>query len=258
MVFGCHPNSLLVRVDLFQHTKAFGRHQLVRHGFPVLHLTHPGLRHVDGIHGVHVPLDLVSRLIRSFGERPSGVERVGGECDLLRLRGDDVAFGKLVRGTVVQLRHVHLVVVLVLDHERFELDTQLLQRWFAWSHPTIVLDQNVYTCWVPANEHLSPQFSYEHLRGGEHFEEGHRVRAAVGNRIIGNLMWDHEGVGDVYVNPEYRRRGIATEMWNVANREATSRGIIKPKHSGLRTDEGDAWARSVGGHLPPRKDDDED
>jgi hypothetical protein len=47
--------------------------------------------------------------------------------------------------------------------------------------------------------------------------------------------------------------GMATEMWNHANRvaDAAKGNVPHPEHSSSRTDAGDAWAKSVGGYIPP-------
>lgn len=50
------------------------------------------------------------------------------------------------------------------------------------------------------------------------------------------------------VRPAHRRNGLATAMWEWGQ-EMTPR----PKHSDERTNDGDAWARSVGGPLPRRR-----
>lgn len=50
------------------------------------------------------------------------------------------------------------------------------------------------------------------------------------------------------VDPEHRRQGLATAMWDWAQQNARP----KPRHSEQRTDMGEAWARSVGGRLPRR------
>ena len=47
----------------------------------------------------------------------------------------------------------------------------------------------------------------------------------------------------------FKRHGIGTGMWQYAQKAG-----LNPRHSDERTDEGDAWARSVGGKLPPRRD----
>ena len=56
---------------------------------------------------------------------------------------------------------------------------------------------------------------------------------------------------NIEVDPDHQRQGIATGMWEHAHSVA-SRPLV---HSALRTDDGDAWARSVGGRMPGRVDD---
>lgn len=72
---------------------------------------------------------------------------------------------------------------------------------------------------------------------------------------IGNLDWHHKSgtIQQVHVEPGYRRKGIATEMFHQARTIAkTTKGVKPPKHSPDRTDAGNAWARSVGGRVPRR------
>lgn len=45
----------------------------------------------------------------------------------------------------------------------------------------------------------------------------------------------------------FKRQGIGTGMYRHAQDEG-----LNPAHSSWRTDEGDAWARRVGGDLPER------
>jgi GNAT superfamily N-acetyltransferase len=76
--------------------------------------------------------------------------------------------------------------------------------------------------------------------------------------VVGSLRWgveqddDSAAVGALVVTPEYRRRGIATGLWAAAHAYAERYGLPAPRHSEERSDDGDAWARSVGGELPPR------
>lgn len=51
----------------------------------------------------------------------------------------------------------------------------------------------------------------------------------------------------VVVHAEFRRQGLATALWEYA----LECGYAL-KHSSWRTNDGDSWARSVGGELPPR------
>ena len=54
-------------------------------------------------------------------------------------------------------------------------------------------------------------------------------------------------VGQVFVEPDFRRQGIATEMWNYANREG-----LNPVHSPVadQTAAGKAWIASLGNSRP--------
>lgn len=70
---------------------------------------------------------------------------------------------------------------------------------------------------------------------------------------IGRLVWNSRRIGNVEVSPEHRRQGIATGMLEHARLLAELNARIpQPKHSADRTNDGDAWARSVGGKLPRR------
>jgi hypothetical protein len=82
----------------------------------------------------------------------------------------------------------------------------------------------------------------------------HRVTAVhpTGGEV-GTLMWTNKRIANVVVRGDQQRRGVATSMWNEGQRLASeSSRIPAPKHSSDRTNAGDAWARSVGGRLPRR------
>ena len=70
---------------------------------------------------------------------------------------------------------------------------------------------------------------------------------------VGHLYW-HPRTGtirDVLVMGEHQGKGIATQMYRLAQQVAeTTKGVPTPKHSRDRTVAGEAWARSVGGKLP--------
>lgn len=73
-------------------------------------------------------------------------------------------------------------------------------------------------------------------------------------RSQGHLCW-HPKTGelcDIFVEIRMRRKGIATTMWEAANKIAKKDGIVAPKHSSARTENGDVWAKSIGGNLPAR------
>jgi GNAT superfamily N-acetyltransferase len=67
---------------------------------------------------------------------------------------------------------------------------------------------------------------------------------------IGRIVW-HDSNGEIeklFVVPSHRRKGIATSLFNIAQWLNPA-----PKHSAWRTDDGDAWAKSITNELPERK-----
>ena len=69
-----------------------------------------------------------------------------------------------------------------------------------------------------------------------------------------SMNWDAKKIRGIEVPATHQRQGVATALWNEGQRLAeTNAKIPKPKHSPDRTNEGDAWARSVGGRLPRRR-----
>jgi len=70
---------------------------------------------------------------------------------------------------------------------------------------------------------------------------------------IGKMGW-HKDTGEITgisVHSKYRRLGVAATMFHEAKNLAREHGLTEPVHSDDRTDEGDAWARAVGGTIPP-------
>lgn len=89
-------------------------------------------------------------------------------------------------------------------------------------------------------------------------EQRHRVVAENEfSDYVGELEWYPRGnraISNIFVEGNYRRGGIATGMWNYAHEIAkTTRGVQPPKHSADRTNDGEAWARSVSKRLPQRR-----
>ena len=83
-----------------------------------------------------------------------------------------------------------------------------------------------------------------------------------GGRRVGFMEWEKSEGSDsateileIEVSPEHRRKGLATAALKHSQTVArASRGAIPiPSHSPSRTPEGDAWAKSTGDTLPPRK-----
>jgi GNAT superfamily N-acetyltransferase len=64
---------------------------------------------------------------------------------------------------------------------------------------------------------------------------------------IGRLLLNNEEVKYVTVDRQHRRKGIATGMVNFAKANG-----LEIKAPGLRTDAGDAFAKSLGVELPER------
>ena len=79
----------------------------------------------------------------------------------------------------------------------------------------------------------------------------HKLSATnIDNIEIGRLVW-HDSNGEIeklWVSPEHRRQGIATELWDTAQSMNPA-----PQHSPWRTDAGEAWARSITNELPERQ-----
>lgn len=79
----------------------------------------------------------------------------------------------------------------------------------------------------------------------------HKLTATTNNgEEIGRLVW-HDSNGEIeklWVDVAYRRQGIATSLWRMAQWINPA-----PVHSAWRTDDGDAWARSITNDLPERK-----
>jgi hypothetical protein len=71
-------------------------------------------------------------------------------------------------------------------------------------------------------------------------------------QYLSNMTLDREGkVSGVETHPKHQRQGLATKLWDYAKSQSAM-GIPEPKHSGTRTKEGEAWAKKIGGELPPR------
>jgi hypothetical protein len=66
---------------------------------------------------------------------------------------------------------------------------------------------------------------------------------------FGHLVW-REQTGEIesmFVQPWHRRRGTMRGLWEAAQT------IQEVHHSEWRTDDGEAFAKAVGGHLPKRR-----
>lgn len=101
-------------------------------------------------------------------------------------------------------------------------------------------------------EPADPKESYPY--NTPHFDTPHRVLANTGEKTVGQISWSPREDGrirDVYVQPAFRRQGIATRLFEKAQHLSTQfDDVMSPKHNASRTVSGDAWAKSVGGELP--------
>lgn len=86
------------------------------------------------------------------------------------------------------------------------------------------------------------------MPGSERFEGTFQLNAFMDLKNVAYLKWGSTTgeIKMIWVHPEYRRRGIATDMYEYVQR-LTSGMLI---HSPRRTSQGNAWAHTVGGHLP--------
>ena len=77
---------------------------------------------------------------------------------------------------------------------------------------------------------------------------------------LGFIDWNKKTgkIDNINVSGRYRGLGLATSLYEKATKLASDTGIKSPQHSPFRTDQGDAWARKVGGKVPPRKAEPED
>jgi GNAT superfamily N-acetyltransferase len=89
----------------------------------------------------------------------------------------------------------------------------------------------------------------------ENWANQHAVDISRDGKEVGSLTWnalDDTEVGlkrgmvsAVDVVPEFRRKGIATTLWEIANDASKQFGLIRPIHSTSQTAEGKAWVASL-------------
>ena len=105
---------------------------------------------------------------------------------------------------------------------------------------------------MSASDNLSTQqfIDYHTVDAEDYDGSNHAVIATMYDpktkdiKDVGSLNWDKEDgrIGMVHVEPEHRRKGIATAMY----KEALSSGLTKPHHAERMTDDGLAWAKAQG------------
>jgi GNAT superfamily N-acetyltransferase len=111
---------------------------------------------------------------------------------------------------------------------------------------------------MAASDNLSKgQFPYTYkfrtLPDAVNSDPAWEVTAHHQGKQVGYLNWAMAGhVYDMNVDPEHRRKGVATGMWNHALAQGGKHDnnlrqpISHAEHSAHRTLEGDAWAKSTG------------
>jgi DNA polymerase III epsilon subunit-like protein len=74
-------------------------------------------------------------------------------------------------------------------------------------------------------------------------------------KTIASMEWMNEDgqISHLDVKPDYRRRGLATKLFRHAQKlSEKDSSIAAPQHSPMRSEDGDAWARAIGGFIPDR------
>lgn len=98
------------------------------------------------------------------------------------------------------------------------------------------------------------QFKYFPPQGKDPMHTLTAVNEANPAHQLGTLIWHKKSgkVDWVRTHKDYRGLGLASTLWEKAHKLSADTGISAPKHSRDRTPEGDVWAKSVGGNVPPR------
>lgn len=98
---------------------------------------------------------------------------------------------------------------------------------------------------------------YETYQAESSRQMHHVVRAYAPGREqpVGRMYWSQTSgnIDLIGVDKEFRRQGLATEMLHRGRQFAAERGLVGPQHDPERTEEGQAWAQSLGERLPAWK-----
>jgi hypothetical protein len=79
------------------------------------------------------------------------------------------------------------------------------------------------------------------------------TRVYAGKKNIGVLSETSKAIHHIQTHTDNRRQGVATQMLRTSNFVRGRDGRDAPLvHGDVRTPSGDAWAKSVGGELPPK------
>jgi GNAT superfamily N-acetyltransferase len=85
----------------------------------------------------------------------------------------------------------------------------------------------------------------------------HYIEARSGDKKIGTINWENDtgNITGLHVHPDFRRKGVATGLYNEAVRLSKgSDDIPTPRITSDRSDEGEAWAQSLKQRIPKRKE----
>lgn len=96
---------------------------------------------------------------------------------------------------------------------------------------------------------LKPRYSYS--------DGSHRIDISNSSGAVGYIEWDEDGgeVSKIFVGDKLRRQGIGTYLWELATEWAEQNQADPPEHSDRRSRDGDEFAKAIGGHIPPLRDD---
>ena len=112
---------------------------------------------------------------------------------------------------------------------------------------------------MTASDHLNRyQLRYRPTSRSDMADFNHQITALdkKTGKDVGYFQWADKGnsgrIWDIAIHEEHQRKGIATAMYDKADKlaEVSDRRIYSPEHSETRTPAGDAWAKKVGGSLP--------
>lgn len=102
---------------------------------------------------------------------------------------------------------------------------------------------------MSAESSLSPT-QFQHTLIGS----THNIQAWRGEDRVGNMSWrsDTGKITHISTDPDHQRTGVATGMWTAAQALSSLGEVKEPKHSPVRSEAGNAWAKSVSQKLPRR------
>ena len=93
------------------------------------------------------------------------------------------------------------------------------------------------------------QFKNFHMEY-EKFPESHLISASTPEwSSVGHLDWNNKTgeINHILVDDDHQRQGLATAMYRFAqDLSEKKKSVVKPVHSKALTDEGYAWAKSLG------------